>query len=107
MEEAQKVWPIQEWHGQSVERVWPGNEDVTQKVGCQQENIASFAWDIGVAKKENGCGRTSVTQMSCVWPGREEGHGHVGRSVGMDMQECGVNGRGMTLSGQKWENSWL
>lgn len=33
--------------------VWPGNDDVTHKLGFQQKSTASFAWGIGVAKEES------------------------------------------------------
>lgn len=48
-----------------------------------------------------------MSQMSDVWLGREEGHGHVGEGgIGMEkVQGFGGGGRGMTVAGQEWESS--
>lgn len=56
---------------------------------------------------KQGYDRRSVSQMSDVWLGREEGHGHVGEGgIGMEkVQGFGGGGRGMTVAGQEWESS--
>lgn len=47
MSYSEAAWP------ECGKKMWPEDEDMTQKVEAQQESTASFAWGIGVAKEES------------------------------------------------------